>query len=179
MEGEDQQGNPRARGRDDGDEDGNQRNVRPRRDNDQNVAAVPRQRPEPFLQLVQMELRNIVMKLGALRTGPTQLPANFRRVSLQELVADGPSPNTYMLCMMLSMNAATNTQTQQRSYSGSRGAQSNVRHTRRFGLMCLASDAGSNLFMIFTGNGICPRVMANVETRDNGDIRESWSVSPF
>ena len=126
-----------------------------------------------------MELQNIIMKTGALSTGPTQLPEHFQRVTLQRLVADGPSPNTFMLCMMLGMSAATNMQTQQRSYNGGRGLQSNVRHTRRLVLMCLESDAGSNVCMIFTGNGICPRLMANVETRDNGDIRESWSVSPF
>ncbi len=130
------------------------------------------QRSEPFLARVPMAVQNMTVIRGDLSAGPTEFPATFELISLQELVASGPRPGTLLPAVILSVGAKESTQTQQRGFNGRQGAQSTARHTRRFILMCLLSEPGSNVLMIFQGNGLCPRLFADVECRDNGTMSE-------
>ena len=174
-------------GRERGGGDDGGRNVRQRVDDpgednggEQNGAAAEQQpqqqRSEPFLPRVELTVENVTMIRGDLSAGPSTIPTRFEPISLQELVANGPRSGTVLFAMILAVGAKESTQTQQRGFNGRQGAQATARHTRRFILMCLLSNAGSNVFMTFQGNGLCGRLFADVECRDNGTMSEFPTV---
>ncbi len=169
----DQQPENRARGREGDDGEGAERNVRPRLGPNRGVphqhqALQPqRRRYEPFKARVALTAANL-----RLSPGNGQLPPNDEIVTLQDLMANGPEQGRFLLCLILAITATNNTQVQQRGYQGARGQVATVRHSRKITLMCLLSDPGSNTAIIFNGNGNTPRLLSNLETRDNGDIRE-------
>ena len=79
-----------------------------------------------------------------------------------------------MIAMILSFSTSSNeTRIAQRSHNGARGSMSIVRHTRKITVMCILSPSGRNTALILQGNGICPRIFEDTETRDNGMIRKS------
>lgn len=157
-EQDDQPANHRRRRNDEEEEGG--RNIRAR----PNRGVV--QRPEPFQGRVPIEAANVRFCPGGQR-----LPLNYSIRSLQSFMMDGPEQKTGMLFVILSITASDNTSVQQRGFGGGRGQVKSVQHTRKLTLMCVNSEAGANTAIIFNGNGNTPRLMADLDTRDNGALR--------
>ena len=79
-------------------------------------------------------------------------------VSLEDHLKNGPIHESIVVAMIMSMKTVTendNTIVQQRHNTTS-GKHTQVRYQRRLLCMCVCRSLGSNMFMIFNGNGNTP-----------------------
>lgn len=153
-----QQQNAGVRQREGGSGDEDERNVRAR----QPV------RTEPFVERVSLEVGNL--RVVGQPNHSRRIPTNYRLVALSQLVANATGEHgTILVATVLGISATSNeTQVVQRGYNGNRGQAVAFRHTRRVTIMCTLSEPGHNTGIIFHGNGHCPRLFDDLETRDNG-----------
>ena len=129
----------------------------------------------PFLERVEILIKNIQIYQGTNNMRTRQLGPNSRFISLEDYITSRGRHGTIMVCMILSISTSSNqTQVAQKSYNGVRGLMSTVCHSRKITVMCLQSGAGKNTAIILQGNGLCPRLFEDIETLDNGHIRKLY-----
>jgi hypothetical protein len=173
--------NDRVRDREEEEEDDNGRNVRQRGEEGDNQAD---NRLEPFKAKVSINIAHIVpvaSEIAAVQN-QQQIDPNSRIVSLEEVQAKGSQMGAVMLVKVLSITAVSQTgqsQVQQRSFNGGRGAPTQVRHQRRVVLLCMNSSPGNGTMMVLIGSGCCANFLNwDVSIRDTGGLCEycNWFV---
>ena len=147
-----------------------QRNVRPHLE----IARVGSFRPPVLLSVPNMSVLQgrIAGVINANRFNP-----NCVIVSLQTHLRDGPQDLGVIVAIVLGISRpdkegkGSQIQRRQGAYHGS---STPARYNRRLLLMCLASDVGSNTFMMFQGASYYEKLLdGDLSLRDNGGLRKN------
>ena len=105
------------------------------------------------------------------------LSPNARIMSPEDLAKDGPERGTILVARVLSIKQSEkdeNANLQQR-FKTNRGQIKSVGYQRKIMFMCVNSKSGSNVFIMFQGNGNNPRIFDfDASLRDNGTLRECF-----
>ena len=150
-------------------------------DDEQGVRRVRHQnagvrRSESFLDKVPIDREHITIKrsVSAGVNTSTRLNPNAPIMTLQNLIQEGPQNQGFIVAMIMCINteSSTNKVEIQKRYNGNiKGTSTQVRYNRRIIFMCLNSDPGTNMFVMFQGNSKNQNIFdADLLLRDNGGI---------
>ena len=147
----------------------NNRNVRQRQSDE---------RSGSFRRQVQIERKHITLKrstnAGVHLLGRLNPQAPI--ISLDSLIQEGPKTQGFIVAMIMSINTESQTiktEIQKRYNGNNRGISTQIKYNRRILFMCLKSEAGSNMFIMFQGNSKNQNIFdADLSLRDNGGIRK-------